>query len=102
MDRIAHFSRLLEQHPANDLFRFSLAQALIAGGRGAEAENHLRHCAAAKADWMMARIILGKLLIDLGRPADARPILTEALRLAEEQHHDDPAAELQSLLSSLG
>ncbi len=101
MDRIAHFSQLVTQQPGNDLFRFSLAQALVAAGRDAEAEPHLRQCAAAKADWMIPRIALGKILLAQGRAHEAKPILEEALKLAVEQNHEDPAAEVRGLLAGL-
>lgn len=81
------------------MFRFSLAQALVADGRGAEAVPHYEACVARKADWMMARILLGKLLLQLARPGDAKPFLEEALRLAIEQHHEDPERELRALLA---
>jgi predicted Zn-dependent protease len=102
MDRITHFSGLVERQPTNELFRFSLAQALLAAGRDAEAEPHLRHCVAAKADWMIPRILLGKLLLRAGRATEARPLITEALRLAVSQNHETPEAELRTLLAELG
>ena len=48
---------------------------------------------------MMPRILLGKLLLQLGRRAEARPLLDAALSLAVEQHHEDPERELRSLLA---
>ena len=83
------------------MFRFSLAQALVADGRGGEAVVHYEFCIAKKADWMMARILLGKLLLQLGRRPEARPFLEDALRLAVEQHHEDPERELRGLLADL-
>lgn len=83
------------------MFRFSLAQALVAEGRGEEAVPHFEFCVAGKADWMMARILLGKLLLQLGRRAEAKPLLAEALRLAIDQHHEDPEHELRALLADL-
>jgi Flp pilus assembly protein TadD len=83
------------------MFRFSLAQALVADDRGDEALEHYRFCVEKRADWMMARILLGKLLIQLGRPADARPMLEQALHLAIEQHHEDPEKELRALLAAM-
>ena len=100
--RVEHFAAAVSRQPQNELFRFSLAQALVADGRGAEAVPHFEYCVAAKADWMMPRILLGKLLIQLGRRAEAKPLLTDALRLAVEQHHEDPEKELRSLLMDLG
>jgi predicted Zn-dependent protease len=100
-ERIAQFEALVARQPENELFRFSLAQALVAADRGAEAVPHYERCVAKKADWMMPRILLGKLLLQLGQPAEARPLLEAALRLAEEQNHEDPEHELRELLATL-
>ena len=89
----------MARDPGNEMFRFSLAQALVAEGCGEDAIEHYDFCVAKKPDWMMARILLAKLFIELGRPADARPLLEEALRLAIEQHHEDPERELRVLLA---
>ncbi|MBE2214373.1 MAG: tetratricopeptide repeat protein [Opitutaceae bacterium] len=99
--RSARFQTLVAQQPDNELFRFSLAQALLDEGRPADAIPHLEVCAAKKADWMVARILLGKALLALGRRDQARTRLEEALRLAIEQHHEDPEAELRALLADL-
>lgn len=99
--RVEQFQALVDRQPENDLFRFSLAQALTAENRGAEAEPHYRFCVTRKADWMLPRILLGKHLLATGRRAEARPLLSEALQLAVAQDHDDPAAELRGLLEQL-
>jgi len=100
-NRIEHFQTLIAQQPDNELFHFSLAQALVADGRASEAIPHYEFCLAKKPDWMMSRILFGKLLLSLGRTAEARPILEAALRLAVEQHHETPEAELRAILESL-
>lgn len=97
--RREHFEALVARQPENELFRFSLAQALLAEGRAEEALVHFQTCAEGKADWMMPRILLGKALLGLGRKAEARPWLESALRLAVEQHHEEPEQELQALLA---
>jgi len=89
------------QQPENEMFRFSLAQALVAEGRNEEAVPHYRMCVDRKPDWMMARILLGKLLLQLGRRAEARTLLEEALKLAVEQQHEDPERELRAILGEL-
>lgn len=99
--RTEQFQSLVAREPDNELFRFSLAQALVAEGRGVEAQPHFEYCIAKKADWMMPRILLGKFLIFSGRPAEARPLLESALQLAIDQHHETPEAELRSLLEAL-
>ena len=97
--RSRHFAALVAQQTDNEKFRFSLAQALLAEGRPADAVAHLQFCAAQKPDWMMPRILLGKTLAGLGRRAEAKPWLEAALALAVAQEHDDPAAELRALLT---
>ena len=99
--RSAHFATLVPKHPDNELFRFSLAQALLAEDRGADALEHLEACARKKSDWMMPRIMLGKTLLALGRRTDAKPWLEDALQLAVSQDHQDPEAELKALLAGL-
>ena len=99
--RVEQFAAAVARQPDNELFRFSLAQALVADGRGAEAVPHYEACIAKKADWMMPRILLGKLLLQLDRRGAAKPLLEDALRLAVDQHHEDPERELRALLAEL-
>ena len=100
-DRVAQFEALIARQPENELFRFSLAQALLDAGRGPEAIPHLDCCVQKKADWMLPRILLGKELLKAGQTDAARPLLETALQLAIEQDHDDPAAELRDILADL-
>ena len=99
--RSQQFAALVAKQPDNELFRFSLAQALLNENRPAEAIEHLTVCAHKKADWMMPRILLGKTLLGLGRKAEAKPWLEAALALAVAQDHDDPAREMRELLAQL-
>ena len=99
--RSVQFAALVTAQPDNELFRFSLAQALLAENRPADALEHLQFCAAKKADWMMPRILLGKALIGLGRRIEAKPWLEQALQLAIAQTHEDPERELRAMLSEL-
>jgi predicted Zn-dependent protease len=99
--RAEQFAALVEKQPDNELFRFSLAQALLAENRPADAVPHFERCAHKKADWMMPRILLGKTLIGLGRRAEAKPWLAAALQLAVDQDHEDPERELRALLAEL-
>ena len=99
--RSRHFAALVAQQTDNEKFRFSLAQALLAEGRPAEAVEHLGLCAEKKPEWMMPRILLGKALLGLGRRTEAKPWLEGALRLAIAQDHEDPAREMSALLAEL-
>jgi predicted Zn-dependent protease len=100
--RSQQFEALVKAQPENELYRFSLAQALEREGRGAEAIAHYEWCCTKRADWMVPRILLGKLLIAASRREDAKVILREALQLAIDQQHEDPEAEVRGLLADLG
>ncbi|MBK1879693.1 tetratricopeptide repeat protein [Pelagicoccus mobilis] len=99
--KIERFQTLVSKNPDNELFRFSLAQALIDDERHEEAIEQLDFCINKKDDWMMAEILKGKSLLALSRPADAKPVLERALHLAVDQHHEAPEAEVRKLLESL-
>ena len=99
--RADHFATLVARQPDNELFRFSLAQALVSEGRSEDALVHFQFCVDRKSDWMMPRILLGKLLLDLGRRDAAKPMLEDALRLAVAQSHETPEKELRALLTEL-
>ena len=100
--RSERFRGLVEKNPDNELFRFSLAQALINEKQPADAEPHLRACIEKKPDWMVAHIMLGKALIDLNQKDEAQIILKTAHHLAVEQQHEEPEAELSALLKQMG
>lgn len=95
------FQQKVQAKPDNTLFRFSLGQALYDEGQTQEAIPHLQKCADSRADWMLPRILLGKAHLAANDTATAKPILETALQLAIEQHHDDPAEELQAILEDL-
>lgn len=99
---VTRFTELVARQPENELFRFSLAQALLKEGRDGEALPHLQFCVDKRADWMIPRIWLGKALVRLDRRTEARPWLEAALALAIEQDHEDPERELRALLADLG
>ncbi len=95
------FQTLVSKNPNNELFRFSLAQALIEEDRHQDAIEHLDFCIQKKEDWMMAQILKAKSLLALTRPTDAKPVLEHALHLAVVQRHEAPEAEIRKLLESL-
>lgn len=92
------FQPKVEASPENMLFRFSLGQALYEERETLASIEHLQICADSRADWMLPRILLGKALLANGRADEAKPVLEDALKLAIDQHHDDPAEELRAIL----
>jgi predicted Zn-dependent protease len=95
------FAPKVQQQPDNLLFRFSLAQALCNEDSPERAIPHLEVCIAARCDWMIPHILLGKAWLHLNDPQRAKSQLQTALHLAIEQSHEEPAAEIQALLADL-
>ena len=95
------YRRQVEANPENILCQFSLGQALFEAGHYKEAIGPLQLCAERKADWMMARILLGKCYLQLDQRPEARACLEQALNLAVEQQHEDPENEIRALLAGI-
>ncbi len=95
------YRNLLSSNPENELFRFSLGQALMDEGNPIEAIPLLEQCLQKKPDWMMASILKAKCQIGLDQVEEAIPELKRALKLAIEQEHEGPEAEIRKLLKTL-
>ena len=93
------FKELLAANPENELFRFSLGQSLMDEGNPNEAIPLFEKCQRKKPDWMMASILKAKCHIELERMEEARFELNRALKLAIEQEHEAPEAEIRKLLA---
>ena len=98
-ERSALFRKKLEGNPENHLFRFSLSQALFEEGRLAECMDELENCLAAKPDWMIASLVLGKAKKEAGRTEEAAVVFEETVRMAREQNHEGPEEEARALLT---
>lgn len=91
----------VQEKPDNLLAQFSFAQALFQNELYAEAIGPLQTCAEGRADWMLARILLGKCYRALGKKPEAIACFRQALDLAIAQEHEDPARELTAILTEL-
>lgn len=100
-EAIARYEKMVEQFPQNELARFSLGKALFDAGDFARAQEHLTVALAKKPDWMVVQILIGKCELSAGNPAGAKAAFERALRLAIEQHHEGPQAEMEQALREL-
>jgi Flp pilus assembly protein TadD len=100
-DLIARYTKLVTQHPQNELARFSLGKALFDAGQFAEAKEQFQTALAKKPDWMVVQILLGKCELSLGNREAARSALVRARDLAREQNHEGPLVEMEELLGQL-
>jgi tetratricopeptide (TPR) repeat protein len=98
---IAKYQKLLEQYPNNELARFSLGKAYFDAGQFGEAKSQLEQALARRPDWMVVQILIGKCELSLGNKPAAKSCFEKALKLAIEQHHEGPQAEMEQLLAEL-
>lgn len=98
---ITKYQKLLEQYPNNELARFSLGKAYFDAGQFTEAKAQFEQALARKPDWMVVQILLGKCELSLGNKAAAKSSFERALKLAIEQHHEGPQAEMEQTLAEL-
>lgn len=97
----ARFQKLVASKPNNELFRFSLGQALMDESQDLKAIEAFDWCLSKKPDWMVASILRGKCLLRLKHHEAAKKELQQALQLAIDQYHEAPEAEVRKLLASL-
>lgn len=95
------FQKLVDANPSNELFRFSLGQALMEEGSERDAIAAFDKCLEKKPEWMVASILRGKCLLASDRKDDAKSELQRSLQLAIDQHHETPEAEVRKLLEGL-
>ena len=100
-DLISKYEAKIAEKPDNELFRFSLAKALIDAGRHAEAEPHLERAFAKKPDWMVVVMLLAQCALQRGDENGARAWYDKALALALDQHHETPEAEIRAALEEI-
>jgi Flp pilus assembly protein TadD len=100
-DTIARYQKLLQQHPDNELARFSLGKAHFDLGHFAAAKEQFALALARRPDWMAVQILLGRCELALHNRNAARIALERARQLAIEQDHAGPLAEVEQLLAEL-
>jgi len=98
-ERISLFLKKLEGNSENLLIRFSLAQAYFEDGDYENSVNHLEICISQRSDWMIATLLLGKALIEIGQKEEACVQFKKTIELARKQGHEDPEQEAISLLA---
>ena len=98
---IARYTKLLVQYPDNALARFSLGKAYFDVGEFAQAKVQFELALTKREDWMVTEILLGKCELALGNPDAARQAFGRARKLAIDQNHEGPLAEVESRLADL-
>jgi predicted Zn-dependent protease len=98
---VTRYEKMVEQFPQNELARFSLGKALYDANEFQRAKEHLEAALARKPDWMVVQILIGKCDLARGDKGAAKTAFARALKLAVDQHHEGPQAEMKQALADL-
>lgn len=100
-DAITRTLKMVEQFPNNELARFSLGKAYFDAGEFTSAREQFEKAIAAKPDWMVVQILIGKCDLALGKKFEAKAAFETARQLAITQNHEGPLAEMEQMLAEL-
>ena len=95
------FEELAAKAPENVVVRYSLGREYLKAKRYAEAERELREALRLKPDYSAAYRELGKSLVGLERPDEARKIYTKGAEVACEKGDLQTQREIEVFLRRL-
>ncbi len=95
------FEELAAKAPENVVVRYSLGREYLKAKRYAEAEHELREALRLKPDYSAAYRELGKSLVGLERPDEARDIYTKGAAVACEKGDLQTQREIEVFLRRL-
>ena len=91
---IQKFEKILAGGNNNTLLRFSLGNEYLKAGDPASAANHLRQAVLLDPKYSAAWKLLGRALVESGRPADALVAYREGIAVAEARGDKQAAKEM--------
>ena len=83
------------------MLRFGLGSALFNDDQFEAAAEHLRHCIGHDENYSAAYKLLGKSLMQVGEPAEARSVFERGLAVAQAQGDKQSEKEIQVFLRKL-
>jgi predicted Zn-dependent protease len=102
MARREQLERMREDDPNDPFLTFALAQEWVKEERFEEAFAALEETLRLDPQYVAAHQHKAQLLIRLGRPAEARPVLEAGMSAAAEIGDHHAQAELKQMLDCLG
>jgi Tfp pilus assembly protein PilF len=100
-DAIARFEGLLASGKDGALLRFGLGMQHLAAGNAERAVEHLRAAVAFDVGYSAAWKLLGKALVDAGKPDEAAEAYRKGIAVAEERGDKQAAKEMTVFLHRL-
>ena len=85
MSALENFEKMLASGKDGALLRFSLGNEHLKAGHAGEAVSHLRRAVELDANYTAAWKLLGRALLDDGRPEDALVAYREGIAVAQRK-----------------
>ncbi len=98
--RVEILRQMVAADPSNTFARYGLAMELAASDPE-EAWRNFEHLLAHQPDYVATYYQAGKLLLALGRAAQAREVLERGIEVAARQGNEHARSELAALLEDL-
>lgn len=98
--RLEMLHEILAADPSNAFARYGLAMEMVAS-HPEESWRHFEYLLAHQPDYLATYYQAAKLLLALGRAAQAREVLTRGIEVAARQQNDHARSELAALLEEL-
>ncbi len=97
MDKIALFTQILEQNPADSFTRYGLAMAFATEGNPDAALAEFETLIAQAPDYVPAYQMSAQTLVKLGRTEEAATRLHEGIAAANRTNNQHALAEMEAL-----
>jgi predicted Zn-dependent protease len=95
MSALASFLKMLEAGKDGALLRYSLGNEYAKAGDAANAALHLRHAVTLDPEYTAAWKLLGRMLADSGRPAEALDAYRDGIAVAGRRGDKQAQKEMQ-------
>ncbi|HXG08394.1 MAG TPA: Fe(2+)-trafficking protein [Gemmataceae bacterium] len=101
-DQIAHWRKMANDDPENDLAHYRLGQELMKVGQYEEAIKSFRRTLELSPEFSKVFQLLGTCLIQLGRRDEAVAVLRQGFDVADARGDNMPRDEMARMLTELG
>ncbi|MCA9655055.1 MAG: tetratricopeptide repeat protein [Myxococcales bacterium] len=101
MDRVPLLRSMVQSRPDDPFPRYGLAMELRKQGQVEEAEQVFRALVADHPGYVPTYLMLGNLLVELGRPEAAAEVLDRGIEAAERAGDDHALGELKAARAEL-
>ena len=99
--RLEVLQDMVRGRPTDAFSRYALAMELKGQGKNEEALREFQTLTEKNPDYVATYLIYGQLLVNVGKPDDAKKVLSRGAEVAQKAGNMHAASEISELLGSL-